>query len=305
MKKLNTEIFITRAQKVQGEKYEYSKVNYVDAPTKINIICRLHGSFLQKPHDHLHGQGCPKCAGTQRGTAEAFIAGAQKVHGNLYEYSNVNYVNDLTKVSIVCKLHGPFLQSPNSHRRGQGCPNCGKLEQARKLTKTTEVFIAEAQKIHNNLYGYSKAKYVHGNKKVIIICKVHGQFLQVPNDHLKGAGCPICKNSKGEKLVARVLDYLNISYQREVSFPDLLGDINQLRFDFAVFKNNKLFCLIEYDGSQHFMYKKGFHPSRVTFMLQKKYDRLKDTYCNQHNIRLIRISYKVKDVEKYLKEHLN
>lgn len=306
MKKLNTEIFIARAQKVHGNLYDYSKVIYEHSQKKIVIVCKKHGEFLQLPTNHLISRGCLKCAEAARSgkyakSVDKFISDARKVHGNLYDYSKVVYINNKKNVLLTCRIHGSFLQAPHNHTKGKGCALCGRGV----LRKNTEEFIINARMVHGDLYDYSKVDYVGNKKKVIIICKIHGQFLQKPNSHLTGSGCPICKCSKGEKLVAQTLENLGIKYQREFSFSDLSGNINPLRFDFALFKNNKLSCLIEYDGELHFRYVKGFHRGIETFKLHKKYDKLKNKYCKKNNIKLIRISYKCKDIEKYLKEHLN
>jgi len=299
-KRKDTGTFIKDAQTVHRDKYDYSQVVYVSNKKKVVIICRVHGQFLQTPNSHLRQHGCSVCANNQCKSAATFISEARKVHGSLYDYSKVDYNGAHKKVIIICKVHGQFVQNPISHLYKRGCPSC-----AINLPKTTDNFIIAARKVHGNTYDYSKVNYIGNKKKVIIICKVHGQFLQTPNSHLRPRGCPICKCSKGEKLVAQLLDNLNVKYKREFSFPDLLGNVYTLKFDFALFKNNKLFCLIEYDGELHFRYVKGLHKGEKIFKLQKRYDKLKNEYCKKNNIKLIRVSYKCKDIESYLKEHLN
>jgi len=231
----------------------------------------------------------------KRKDLQAFVHDAQKVQGATYDYSKVVYINDRKKVIIICKLHGEFTQTPNKHLRGRGCPVCGGTQ-----LKTSETFIFDAQGVHGNLYDYSKTNYNGAHKKVSIKCKIHDEFLQRPNDHLNNHGCPICKESKGETLIAQLLDGAKVRYRREVSFPDLSGDTLPLRFDFALFRDNKLSHLLEYDGEQHFKYYPGFHKSKEVFELHQKYDKLKDKYCKKHNIKLIRVSYKCKDAKEYL-----
>lgn len=118
---------------------------------------------------------------------EEFIDKAKKVHGDKYDYSNVEYRDNKTKVRIICPVHGEFEQRPNNHLSGQGCPYCGGTK---KLT--TEEFISRAKKIHNNKYNYSMVTYTGWNNKVKIICPVHGEFEQIPFDHLRGHGCVKC-----------------------------------------------------------------------------------------------------------------
>ena len=141
-KKLTTEIFIERARKIHGNKYDYSKVVYVNCYSLIIIICPLHGEFVQTPTVHLSGRGCQKCGGTTRLTTEEFINKARKIHGNTYDYSKVVYVNTHIEIIIICPKHGEFLQTPNGHLSGKGCMKCSGLEKS-----TTEKFIIRAKQI--------------------------------------------------------------------------------------------------------------------------------------------------------------
>lgn len=131
--KKSTESFIDEAIKKHGDKYDYTKVEYVDCKTKVEIICPIHGSFWQTPNMHLSkGRGCPMCGGTMKLNDETFKERAFLVHGNKYDYRKVEYVNNKTKVVIICPEHGEFLQTPNSHLKGEGCPIC-KAVKSRKL----------------------------------------------------------------------------------------------------------------------------------------------------------------------------
>ena len=119
--------FIEKARKVHGDKYDYSKVVYVNALTKVKIICKMHGEFEQVPSYHLSGNGCQKCGGTKKLTIAEFIKRAKKIHGDKYDYSKVVYVNNHKKITIICSNHGEFEQRPYSHTQGQGCPKCAEI----------------------------------------------------------------------------------------------------------------------------------------------------------------------------------
>ena len=128
---------------------------------------------------------------------KTFIEEAKKVHGNKYQYSNVNYINKTTKVCIICPEHGEFWQTPKAHiSLGYGCKRCGRKVCAQKKSKTKEAFILQSREIHGWKYDYSKVNYVNSFSKVCIICPEHGEFWQTPHDHLKGNGCPACGNNK-------------------------------------------------------------------------------------------------------------
>lgn len=134
--KLNSSSFSYKSALIHNNKYDYSKVNYINAKEKVCIICHEkdengieHGEFWQIAHDHLNGHGCPKCAAQaaairEADTQEDFIRKAIKVHGNKYDYSKVNYINCFTPVTIICPKHGEFQQKPIYHLQGNGCQKC-------------------------------------------------------------------------------------------------------------------------------------------------------------------------------------
>ncbi len=186
MTKLNTQEFIDRAKLVHNERYVYDKVEYTTNKNKVEIICSIHGNFMQTPNAHLAGAGCPECGGNRKNTTEEFIHKAQLIHEGKYTYKHVQYTNANTKVTITCLIHGEFLQSPYNHLRGSGCPNClGR-------NKTTKEFVIEAKVIHKNKYLYDKVEYVKSEEKITITCPEHGDFEQTPYNHLSGKGCTKC-----------------------------------------------------------------------------------------------------------------
>ena len=122
-KRTSLETFLERAKQVHGDKYDYSRVKYKNNKTPVEIICPEHGSFMQSPEKHTaRGQGCPKCKPNYKMTRDDFIEKARKVHGDLYDYSKVDYKGNKEKVCITCPEHGDFWMSPNNHLRGHQCP---------------------------------------------------------------------------------------------------------------------------------------------------------------------------------------
>jgi len=125
--RLTTADFIKKAKQVHGFKYEYSKVQYVDAKTKIKIRCSEHGVFEQVPNNHLSGAGCPTCAKNRspmKMDQNSFLRKAQKKHNKKYGYKETKYTNTHTPVKIKCQTHGIFEQTPMEHLKGHGCPKC-------------------------------------------------------------------------------------------------------------------------------------------------------------------------------------
>ena len=119
-------------------------------------------------------------------TTEEFISKAKLVHGYKYDYSLVEYINNSTKIKIICKEHGIFEQIPNSHLLGINCPKCHNLNQ------DNDSFISKSKLIHGDKYDYVLVNYKHSKNKVKISCPIHGEFEQTPNAHLRGNGCPNC-----------------------------------------------------------------------------------------------------------------
>ena len=123
--------FISKAREIHGDKYDYSKVNYVRHNKKVCIICPVHGEFWQTPNNHLQGNGCRQCGIENKvyynkKNEEQFIEDAKRVHGDKYSYEKLNYVNSVSKAIITCPIHGDFEQEANSHLRGAGCPICAE-----------------------------------------------------------------------------------------------------------------------------------------------------------------------------------
>lgn len=292
--------FLEKSIKIHGNIYDYSLVEYVNAKTKVKIICKKHGVFEQDPDNHSRGSGCRFCKGGALLGVEQFIKKSKVKHGDLYDYSQVVYVNNRKKVSILCKKHGIFKQSPNEHMFGYGCSKCGKEKVAfikNELAKNT--FFDKANKIHEYKYDYSKSEYINSRSKMIIICKKHGEFIQNCNSHLRGNGCPLCKESAGEKKIREFLQNNDIKFIPQKKFKDC-RHIRPLPFDFFVEDYN---VCIEFDGIQHYK-EGGFHKNKDSFELTKKKDKIKSKYCSGKKGKpiLLRISYRqINDIDNILK----
>ena len=196
-KQLTTEKFITRARKDHGNKFDYSKATYKNSVTNLTITCPEHGEFRQRPVDHLKGAGCTNCGKIQRGLSKRgstrdFLRRAKKVHGNRYDYSKSVYVRGHDKLTIICRSHGEFNQTPGNHLSGFGCKLCGFENAGQYLKKTSDSFIAEAKALHGDRYDYSEVDYKDVKSSVNIICRKHGAFEQTPDVHLRPSGCIKC-----------------------------------------------------------------------------------------------------------------
>jgi hypothetical protein len=301
-KQLTTEEFIEHAKKVHGDKYGYEKVFYQGRKEKVTITCLEHGDFKQLPNNHIYLKyGCPKCSSIKIHknnilTTEQFIKKAILIHGDKYDYGKIIYKKHDIEVIIICPEHGDFKQVANNHLNGSGCPKC-----AGNIKFNKDTFIERARLVHGDKYNYSKVEYKNSKIKVIIVCYKHGEFLQTPDNQLRGRGCLICGESSGEKLIKRYLYQNNINFVPEKSFSDLRGiGGGLLRYDFYLPDFN---ICIEYDGPQHFSKKyceKNYGTYKSNYNTLKFHDRKKSRYCKKHGIKLIRIPYyyksKIKEI---------
>ena len=284
--KKTTNEFIEEARKVHGDRYDYSRVVYTKNNKNVCIICPEHGEFLQTPYSHLTGCGCPKCYNERRGLSRkksnnTFISELEEIfQGKGYDFSKVDYVNDKTKVTIICPEHGEFSQTPN-HLLGRktGCPKCSKILTNQKNTKTLDEFIEAARKVHGDLYDYSLSEYKGAKEPVKIICKKHGIFLQKPNYHLSGNGCPKCNTPKLEVELMQELEENGIDYIFHYH-PDFL---NGLELDFYI-PDIKLG--IECQGIQHYS-PVEFFGGEDGFEKTMLHDKSKKELCNINGVKLI------------------
>ena len=286
MIKSDTHEFIIESKKIHGDWYDYSMVKYIGSLKNVKIICPNHGPFEIRASHHLNGHACKKCSNEKTKYNESntinFIEKSQKIHGNKYGYCFVEYRNNKRKVKIVCNEHGIFEQSPSNHLKGCGCSKCSMTK---KLTD--KEFIDKSQTVHGNKYDYSLVEYINSQKKVKIICPKHGPFEQTASSHIyDGKGCPFCKKSKGENKVKVLLEKYNITHHSQYTF-EKCKDKLKLPFDFYLPEQN---ICIEFDGKQHSRPVKRFGGTKY-FEIIKNHDEIKNIFCKENNINLIRIKY--------------
>jgi hypothetical protein len=292
--------FIKQLNHIYGDIYDYSLVIYENDSKHVNILCHKHGIFSIRPSDLIYGRSCKLCNVVGKKISnyvdktDEFIKKAYYKFGNKYDYSLVKYgVDNKDKVNIICKEHGIFSQSPNSHLRGFGCIYCNRITNVDFMKKLPNIFKLK--------YNYKNLEIKSTAQKIKLFCKKHGYFYIKVSSHLSGGDCQKCKSSKGENLIISFLDDNNIGYIYQHSFIDCFH-IKALRFDFYI---ESLNLCIEYDGQQH------FNPVSIfggleSLNKQIDMDIIKNEYCLSKNIRLLRIPYydfnKINDI---LKEWIN
>ena len=239
-----TKEFIEKCKKIHDNKYDYSKVIYKNSREKVIIICKKHKEFEQSAGSHLQGQGCDRCGNSYNYTTDEWIVKANEVHDYKYDYSNVKYNLSVEKVNVICNIHGEFEQVANSHLRGSGCSKCSG-----NYRYSTEEFIEKCKIIHKDRYDYSKTEYISTDEKLEIICKKHGSFPQTPHHHLRGIGCPNCKNKTEAKFYEYAIEFYEIQSNIRFEWCKNILTNYYLPFDFVLFNYR---IIIEIDGLQHF-----------------------------------------------------
>ncbi len=276
--KTNEEL-IKEFKSIQGDRYDYSLVDYKNNKTKVKIICSEHGVFEQTPSNHLKANNCPKCLGRNMSLNE-IINKLKIIHNNKYNYSLMNYDKKNDNIIIICNKHGEFEQRLSHHLYGSGCPKCVNKN------VTNEEFINKSNEKHGDKYDYSLVEYKNSKTKVKIICPLHGEFKQTPSGHLCGKGCPLCKESKGEKQIRNYLIENNINFIPQHKFSDCKYK-RELPFDFYLPDYN---TCIEYQGEQHYK-SVTIWGGEKSFSDIKNRDKIKMEYCKNNNIPLIIIKY--------------
>lgn len=292
-----TDDFIRQAKIIHGDKYDYSKTEYNGKDEFVTIICPIHGEFQQKAVYHLMGRGCIKCGRDanrlkQRYTNEEFIKMLKEIYGDEYDYSKVNYKGSQYKITLICPKHGEFERIANELiNKKRGCPHCIQEKKKNLFSLGKELFIKKSNNIFHGFYEYNEVEYVNNTTKVKITCPKHGIFMCTPANHLRGRGCPICKSESyvyEERLynfLKTIFDEKEIIKQYRVKWLT-----NNKSLDFFIPKYN---IGIEHQGSQH--YYKTRYLSDNDDKLEKRIenDKIKYQECNDNGVHLLYFSYEI------------
>lgn len=299
-----TQIFIKKARNIHGDKYDYSQVIYTYNKEKVKIICPLHGEFFQTPSNHIHKtkpQGCRLCGidklrQDKKMSLEDFIAKANKIHNNKYDYSETAYgLNSKVPVTIICPIHGKFYPTPNNHIHPTcptGCPKCKLITIGFKTSLKLEGFINKSRNIHGNKFNYDKVIYKNTTIPVIIICPIHGEFSQTPAVHFNSSySCPACFKetirSLGERSLFNFIEnngFVPVANKRPL-WLKTKQSLASMELDIYIPELN---LAIEYNGCR-------FHNNALK---NNDYHLNKYRICLENNVNLIHI-FDLEDINKW------
>lgn len=291
--KWNTETF----KKICSERnpnIDYSHVEYVNNQTKVKLICKIcEYEYYVFPRTHYYNKTkqCIRCLCRRNNdkiilTHKEFLLKNNEIHGDKFQILSI-CKSSKDYVKLKCNKCG-FISTKraSSHLEGYGCKKCAILSNKQNKPISVDIFEKECKEIHNNKYNYFR-DYLGGRKKIKIECKLHNYiFYQNADAHrLKKQGCPKCDLSHGEMFICDYLNRNKIYYEYEKWFPDC-RNIFPLRFDFYFPQFN---LIIEYDGRQHFEPNNKF--KLKSFLQTVNNDFIKNSYCRDNNIILIRIPF--------------
>lgn len=272
--------------------------NYVNSNTPIPHYCTLHNmTWKVRPSDALNGSGCPECWGMRirnkkKKTAEQYVKELAEANPNIVVLEE--YVNAKTPILHQCKLDNyKWKVIPNNLLCGHGCQIC-----AGNQKKTTGKYKLELATINPDIEVLGE--YDTANVHILHKCKKDGyEWMAATSNVLFGCGCPQCKESKGERIVRQWLERNKVIYKSQYKFPDC-KDKCALPFDFYLPEYN---TCIEYDGGQHFFpvnfSGEGAEYTEQQFKTTQYHDQIKNQYCADNGITLLRIPY-FKNIEEEL-----
>ena len=278
------ESFITSANIVHENYYTYDLVEYVNSLTKVKIVCPCGRTFEQTPGHHLGGCGCPFCAGRHKTIEDFKRLSAEKFPGKNFGFADAVLKNMKSKITLTCPSGHVFNVNPHVHLRSEtfgGCRKCADIFLSTSHTYTLDQWLNVFQTRHADRYAYSKVDYIGTKNKVIIICRVHGEFEQNASSHAQGAGCPNCVNKTAGKLKLYLEKLFKVKLELQPTWcPSPKG---YFKYDFYI---EDLGLIVELDGVQHF---KTIAFWKISGVILMKRDIYKMRCANQNAIRVIRI----------------
>ena len=198
-KKITNEEFLIRVRVIHPEHYNFDQVEYVNAKTKVKVLCKNHGVFYMTPDNLSQGKGCKLCGyentiRLQTRSFEDFEVSAKELYGDKYRYEKESYSRSQSKMTAFCTVHNSnFSVTPSAHLRDRECSKCGTIKStSSKMISQQNSIIERYKAVHGNKYNYTHSKYKTMRSKTDIECYVHGLFRTTPHNHLNGQGCPKC-----------------------------------------------------------------------------------------------------------------
>lgn len=286
----------------QLTKNEYEVIGeYINSQTKIQFKHKVcNNNFDMVPSIFLWGTRCPHCFGTPKKSTEIFRQEVLDLVGAEYSV-NGEYTSNREKISAIHnKCSHEYKVTPSMFLAGKRCPKC-----AGNLKWSNEKFVSKVKNLVGDEYIFSEVYIDSGHPLEVVHRDCARIFKTRPRDFLRGSRCPYCHlDSKGELEIEKLLNNSRLTFKRQHRF-NRCRDKNPLPFDFTIYnQSNNIICIIEYDGRQHFEAIEHWGGEK-SLKLQQKRDKIKNEYCKENNIPLLRIPYwEYKNIKKILTKRL-
>lgn len=299
----NNKEFLEEVRSLVNDEYTFIDY-YVNNTTKLKVVHNKCGhEYKVTPRDFLSGRRCPNCKNKRISksntlTNDEFMKMLNKVLEPEYKVLN-EYKNAKTKLKVKHEKCGLIYKAaPHKLLNGRRCPVCVFKDMGEKRSKPHNVFVEEVNETVGKEYEVL-GEYKNNRTKILMKhIKCGDEFYITPDSFLRGSGCPKCKESWGEKEITKILKKYKILNIPQYKFDDCIYK-DKLRFDFALIKNNKVICLVEYQGIQHYEPVDIFGGEEI-FLIQQEKDCIKRQYANNNKIPLIEIPYHIENIEKFL-----
>jgi Zn ribbon nucleic-acid-binding protein len=293
MRKKTKEEFLQEIKTLpNGTEYEFSG-EYLGNKIKMNVEHQCGFKYSVRPINFTNGARCPKCSGLMKKDTDTFKKEVKDLYGNEYKVLG-EYINSDTRISMKHSCGNIYEVLPHRFLAGDKCLSCYGNKKY-----TIESFKQKVKEMHGNNFEVL-GEYTNNKTPIELKHSCGYVYSTRPDNFLKGHGCPKCNksSSKGEISIEANLKKRNINYIRHYRFENLKS-IRTLEFDFAVLNEDKsLNALIEFDGIQHF--ESTFYSKNLQEVQAR--DKMKDEYCKENNLNLIRIPYtNIKDIPKIIK----
>ena len=284
-------IYVAQIAKIHGERIS---VEGIYAGDKVKILHKCNSCNQIKPmcpSDLIQGKGCRLCSmkrvgGQNKKTHDDYLNEVQELHSSKI-FVPQNYENDATKIEHVCTVCDyAWSATPTNILQNHGCPACARQRTIESWKRTNAEYLIELAKMVDDDF-VPLEEYIDARTPIKHLCKFcQGTWKISPDNALRGKGCPICKESHGEKAIRRFLDDNQIVYVSQKTFVGCKRE-SLLRFDFYL--PERQIC-IEYDGEQHFR-PCEIYGGQEDFEIRLECEAIKDAYCIANEILLLRIPY--------------
>lgn len=194
-----TSNYLQKAKDKYGDFYNYDEVVYVNARTKITIICPKHGKYEQLPLNHLR-QNCPKCAIEKESQRKSNSFNEFKKHLTPYHLAKYNYSKMQTysfnsMETFVCPIHGDFKQKVKNHIASKGCYLCGRDSYVANKSLTLGENLNSINLPKNISVLTPLSIKVFGESAISLNCLFHGNYTQKLTQIRRSCTCPTCSKT--------------------------------------------------------------------------------------------------------------